>query len=680
MLTPAFELQQDSSFIIIIIKARYAKVSETEIFVDGGDFKFHSKPYFLRLNLPGRLIEDGREKASYDVDAGIFTIRIPKECEGEDFLGLDLLTKLLAPSGQTSAKEPCIEVLDNNDEKGHVTGEEDFDWQVDQQPYFGDEEKEKMNGHVSYGFANRRSGVFKRLRDEICGVVDIEEADFISLPERKRARIMAEKEKFDDSHYLADLYQDDAIQPLLEFKPLWVHNYKKMREKMVLAGKAASSQDFTYTVNFTEDEKELMMKLPHKEFILSKLEVDGALLGVADILFAYAYNVRSNEGEYSVESAWTVCKLSSTLSCLDWFQTTREMTIACCRRALCYPLYRSWALCHKLLKDVRMILRLGRNQVLKCFFEIHKLLSNDEPRYILNDLYISDYCVWLQSISNERFSDLEQQIGEVKLEKKDIGLDLDDLEEAASIVENEELRQNGSEQKGHQKPGPLDGPPQEQSQEEHSMESEHKVIHQVGYPDLILRDTPVPDVVTAHIVKAKEMVPMGRDDAAVVDSDDGDDPAPDQSIVEEGNGGASCTIPQSFSGSVRDASTDNHCTLENDFVNKVMISSMDNSDSRLGEGVLSSVNKSDLPNNDSGLKILQIRRKDGEVNDGYVESGREDEVEVVETMHDMLNHLSLDPHIPSSSSGLKKLSSTKDDFPEWAETPPTKLVETFEDK
>lgn len=40
------------------------------------------------------------------------------------------------------------------------------------------------------------------IQDEICGVVDIDEADNISLPERKRARMMAEKEKFDDSHYL----------------------------------------------------------------------------------------------------------------------------------------------------------------------------------------------------------------------------------------------------------------------------------------------------------------------------------------------------------------------------------------------------------------------------------------------------------------------------------------------
>ena len=45
------------------------------------------------------------------------------------------------------------------------TEEEDFDWQVEQQPFCGDEEdKGRLNGNVTYGFANRRSGVFKRLR------------------------------------------------------------------------------------------------------------------------------------------------------------------------------------------------------------------------------------------------------------------------------------------------------------------------------------------------------------------------------------------------------------------------------------------------------------------------------------------------------------------------------------
>ncbi len=41
------------------------------------------------------------------------------------------------------------------------------------------------------------------------------------------------------------------------------------------------------------------------------------LLGLADILFAYAYDHRTTTGDPSVESAWTVAVLSPLLSWLE---------------------------------------------------------------------------------------------------------------------------------------------------------------------------------------------------------------------------------------------------------------------------------------------------------------------------------------------------------------------------
>ena len=49
MITPRFELQQDDEFIIITVKAPYTKVPDTEIYMEGTDFIFSSKPYYLRL-------------------------------------------------------------------------------------------------------------------------------------------------------------------------------------------------------------------------------------------------------------------------------------------------------------------------------------------------------------------------------------------------------------------------------------------------------------------------------------------------------------------------------------------------------------------------------------------------------------------------------------------------------
>ena len=39
---------------------------------------------------------------------------------------------------------------------------------------------------------------------------------------------------------------------------------------------------------------------------------------------------------------------------------------------------------------------LGRRQVLKCLLEIHALCREEDPWFLLNDLYLTDYCVWIQ--------------------------------------------------------------------------------------------------------------------------------------------------------------------------------------------------------------------------------------------------------------------------------------------
>lgn len=42
---------------------------------------------------------------------GEFHIQFPKEKAGEHFEGLDMLTKLLAPKGKTTAQAPLIQVI-----------------------------------------------------------------------------------------------------------------------------------------------------------------------------------------------------------------------------------------------------------------------------------------------------------------------------------------------------------------------------------------------------------------------------------------------------------------------------------------------------------------------------------------------------------------------------------------
>lgn len=40
----------------------------------------------------------------------------------------------------------------------------------------------------------------------------------------------------------------------------------------------------------------------------------------------------------------------------------------------------------------------GKACVLRCLLEVHRVFRENEPAYILNDLYVSDYCVWIQRV------------------------------------------------------------------------------------------------------------------------------------------------------------------------------------------------------------------------------------------------------------------------------------------
>lgn len=48
MITPAFDLSQDPEYLIITIRVPYTRTSEFDLYIEGTEFKFYAKPYFLR--------------------------------------------------------------------------------------------------------------------------------------------------------------------------------------------------------------------------------------------------------------------------------------------------------------------------------------------------------------------------------------------------------------------------------------------------------------------------------------------------------------------------------------------------------------------------------------------------------------------------------------------------------
>lgn len=184
-------------------------------------------------------------------------------------------------------------------------------------------------------------------------------------------------------------------------------------------------------IEWTQDEKETMLRLPRKEYLLENEKA--TLLGLIDLVFAYAYNQRTTMDEPTCESDWTITNISPTLSWLETFGGIGHTLTACVRRSLVYPLYRHWGLAQTVMADVVTIFSMGKRSVLRALLGVKRILDRSDPRFYHCKLFVDDYCVWLQAYSNHRLRSLCGKIKEaVELfDKEDVEWPLDELEREA---------------------------------------------------------------------------------------------------------------------------------------------------------------------------------------------------------------------------------------------------------
>lgn len=237
MITPSFRITQDEDFVNIIIKCPYIKAQNVEFFVDGTEFKFYIKPYYLRLNLPGKIVEDGREKATYNIKTSEVNVRIPKETPGEFFEDLSLLTNLMAKSKKEEGKKnPLIEVLNSEgtlENQPRLSENDEIDWDLPQELPKTENNDLLINSH--YGFDNKYTGMGRQLQEIGSDVVNREFAEVLdtSTPESRRAlRLIQEDEKFDDDYYMDNFINNEEIKYYIKYKPqTWVVLKKIQKEK-----------------------------------------------------------------------------------------------------------------------------------------------------------------------------------------------------------------------------------------------------------------------------------------------------------------------------------------------------------------------------------------------------------------------------------------------------------------
>ncbi|KAI9208549.1 SHQ1 protein-domain-containing protein [Polychytrium aggregatum] len=494
MITPSFSLRQDDDFVYVTIRCPYVRTQEVEFFLEDTEFKFYAKPYFLRLNLPCPIVEDGRENASYDVSKGEIVATLPKVTKGQHFPDLDLLTKLLAPKNPApeafnlvsntmdtaglpsvsllgDRQRPLIEVISDpatqpnhkpdsmeEDEAGEDAPDapEDFDWDL---PQTVQEEAELMT-EARYGFNNSHSENAAQLMELCHEVLDLADINTSTPASRRSERLMREELKFDDEYYMGDFLYDEEIQRVLKYIPETWRTLNRIQKRKAVAsverpgpdsseamppsGAETETDPSTETqsvdgwLEFSAQEREQMLRLPNKEYLLD--DEKAIYLGLVDIMFAYCYNHRTTEGDNTVGSGWTICKLSATLACFEVFATLRETLVADIRRSLTYPLYRHFGLSLKIVEDLAVLFKLGRRAILKALLEIKDLLERDEICYMFNRLYIDDYCIWIQKASDKKIKSLASELNHIAITKEEIGWQLDQLEAYAreSVMEEAE--------------------------------------------------------------------------------------------------------------------------------------------------------------------------------------------------------------------------------------------------
>eukprot|EP01147_Barroeca_monosierra_P008752 gene8752-1135_t len=429
MLTPEFVLHQDKDFVFVTIRAPYVKISEVDWVIDGPTFRFHVSPYFLRLCFDEDLIEDGREKAQYDVDTSQFFITLPKKSPGH-FENLDMQTLLLSRKqqqkvqrngtakkdsfqhqqqdvedqlGSRNSGHPLIEVISSEEFDQDIPnisaisapeGEipEDFDWEIEQSP----PEPLFISEGVPYGFDLKYSGTLSKLQQEIPDITMLIDPDQTSFLDRRTLRIAHENDHFDVDHYLHLILLGQSKKSLKRALLDLSASNEGCQQGDIPSTTRPAREMPDRSIHFTDQEREDMRQLQRREVLGA--DIRRSLIQTLDIICAFLYENRSTEGEFNVESGWTIRTLSSVLSFLDDLPSPFAVLETFARRSISYPLYRWWPLTTAVIDDLHEVLLLGKSAILQCLLGVRRIFSQDDVRYVLNDIFINDLCVWFQTI------------------------------------------------------------------------------------------------------------------------------------------------------------------------------------------------------------------------------------------------------------------------------------------
>ena len=483
MIRPIFNVNQDENFIYIEAKIKYVKISDFEYFIENNNFRFTLKPYYLNINLPGKLNSESKQNSfTYEPENQKLLCKIEKMTSGENFENLQFISTLYenksktendkALSNNKSVITKIEEVnIQNNNEEIKDQMQKGDNIQINNSKELNDylfktytKERDKMKNkknegmeelkgiknmdEYKYGFNNNFFDVFDKRKEELLEICDLNPKE-IPINRRYLYKLEKENNDFVPERYITDLFLDDKNSDFYDefFSNIIEDDFNEKDKKFLESIKDKNNKD-----NFDEIENEVLFKISKLNINNSLNEVDNYkykynyYLNIIDILFSFIYNCLVTEYENSSESGWTINKLSATLSCLIDFdlnyysqsneisfdilnETIENLLISNYRRILIYPLYRNIKICHKIQKILIKILNLGRFSILKCLLKIKNIFDRNEPRFLLNIIYIDPLIKWIQNYACDIiFNIIKEQINNININKDHLKLDLDTFE------------------------------------------------------------------------------------------------------------------------------------------------------------------------------------------------------------------------------------------------------------
>ncbi|GAK68336.1 uncharacterized protein PAN0_070d6581 [Moesziomyces antarcticus] len=410
------------------------------IAVEGRIFGFHLEPYYLPLVLPGAVRTPGSDATTVENaqdGTTVFTVTLDKVQRGEQFEGLDGLQAQLLPEDQLKQALVDAEQSKGFFEPASQAGEDAEAKSLLQQAL-------RSQGLVTVADNDGEAALDdEMISTQQATVKDTANAPGFGIGLGGKARGALIPAGCADTRNVLEVADPGSTEPAARYAAAVAYEEERWDEGIYMDNYLDIDGELDHVLRFTPT-------IPASDTaeVGGEAQTVEALAVVVELLFALSYDERTNEGEATVESGWTIAKLSRSLSASSPPRSAETLDavvaatlVGCVRRALTVPLYRHWRLAQACIDDTLLRLRAGRAHVISCLHQIASRLDAGDDAVLqrLQQIWIAPLLA--QPPSAEQLQQLSQSIEAVRsgLAKDTVGgeWDLEVVEQAAQQAYND---------------------------------------------------------------------------------------------------------------------------------------------------------------------------------------------------------------------------------------------------